>query len=297
MNLLRLLSILLTVGLFTLPAMAVDADPPQVAALKSAGAAVGREKAGGWRVDFRDAVPSDDAWKLMQALDVRKFSSGGKTFDDAQLGRLCAVASIEGIFLNGPAVTDAGLPQLSRLPHLQSFVVHHSTILTGVGLTALKDSANLRMIGFGGCSKIDDASVEAISQLKQLRELQLGHDRNTRRSFEAIASLPNLEVLMLTPNWNPQQYNAADFASFAPLKNLKEIELHDMSLPYDDGLDHLAALPNLKTLRLLWCIVSEADLAKLKARLPDLKVDVQHPGTPEQAKKWDEAMARMKAKK
>ena len=267
--------------------------PPQVAALKSAGVNVSRLKEGGWNVEVKSVKDlNDDVWRQIESLpEVTRFSAG-QGFTDADLARLCKVKSIRTIFFNGPAITDAGLAALNDLPELERFGVDHSSVITGAGLPALKDAKKLTALGFGGCI-INDGGVADLVQLMQLKELKLGHVRITRKSFPLLAGLPNLERLEITPNWDPHYYTAADFAALAPASKLGELEVHDMVLPWDDGLEHLKALKSLKTLDLYWCYVTDADMAKLKAALPNVKIDVRNPAGPDRLKQYNEALEKL----
>ena len=272
--------------------------PPAVAALKTAGINVSAMKEGGWNVEVREAKDLDDnIWKQIETLpDMRRFSANGEQFDDAALARLAKIGGIETLFFNGPGITDAGLAALTAMPKLRSFGVDHSTKITGSGLAALKVSANLTAIHFGGCI-IGDAGVATLVQLTQLRDVALGHTRITRASFPLLAKLPHLERIEITPNWDPQPYTAADFAAFAPMNNLRELELHDMVLPWENGLAHLAALKSLKTVKLYWCYLADADAAKLKAGLPGVEVDIRNPAGEDRLKQFNERVEKLRAGK
>ncbi len=273
------------------------ASPPDAAALKSAGIEA-TIRDGGSAVDVRDAKSlNEETWKAIEALpNVKHFSTGGEPFDDAALLRLSRISSIETLFFNGPAITDAGLATLNNMPSLVRFGVDHSTTITGSGLAALKANSNLTAIHFGGCM-IGDEAVRLLAHLTQLKDVSLGHVRITRSCFPALAALPNLERLEITPNWDPAPYTAADFAAFAPMQKLRELEIHDMVLPLENGLSHLKALKSLKTLKLYWSYITEADLAKLRAQMPTVDVDVRNPAGEDRLKQFNERAAQLDSAK
>ena len=262
--------------------------PPQVAALKAAGINVNPAKGGGWNVEVRAITDlTEDVWHQAESLpEVVRFSAG-EGFTDTDLARLSKIKSIQSIYFNGPLITDAGLSAPNNMPNLESFSVDHSTKITGSGLPSLKDAPKLTALGFGGCI-IDDRGATDLAQLTHLKQVKLGHVRITRKTLPRLAALADLEKLEITPNWDPAYYTAADFAALAPAANLRELEIHDMVLPWDNGLDHLTALKSLKTLNLFWCYTTEADLAKFKAAMPNVKLDVRNPAGVERLDKFNE---------
>jgi hypothetical protein len=137
--------------------------------------------------------------------------------------------------------------------------------------------------------------VRTIAQLTQLEDIGLGHTRITRASFPLLAAMPVLARLEITPNWDPQPYTAADFSAFATMTRLHELELHDMVLPWDNGLDHLKAITSLTTLKLYWCYLSAADLAQLKAGLPAVTLDIRNPAGEDRLKQYTERLDKLRA--
>ena len=199
-----------------------------------------------------------DVWTQIEALpDLKRFSGNGEVFDDAALARLAKISSIETFFFNGPAFTDSGLAVLAAMPKLQRFGVDHSAKLSGSGLAALKGAKSLAALHFGGCA-IGDEGVKSLAQLTQLKEVSLGHVRITRASFPLIAKMPEVERIEITPNWDPAYYTAADFGAFSGMKNLRELEIHDMVLPWEDGLALLKPIHSLKTLKIYWCYMTSS---------------------------------------
>jgi hypothetical protein len=86
--------------------------------------------------------------------------------------------------------------------------------------------------------------MEAIASLRQLRVLQLGHTRFTRKAFDSIAALPGVERLGL---------------EFCP--------------SIDDAvLERLGAWKSLRWVDLHGTKVSREGVAALRSRRPDLQV-------------------------
>jgi hypothetical protein len=263
------------------PGPAMADDPPEIKALAAAGVKVGNYKGGGKTVEVKSAGSlNEDVWKLIEALpDIKRFTAGGE-FDNASLERLVKRTSIESLFFNGPTITDDQLKLLLQLPHLKSVGIHHSTKLKGSGMADLESAPELIAVEFGGCTVTDDG-VRACCKLKQLKELRVGHNRNTRATFPDIAAMPNLEALTITSNWDPNSYYAPDLKALAACPKLKELEIHDMLLPWENGLEHLQGYKALEVVKLYWCDAAPADLEKLKVAMPKLKLDLKNPPQPE----------------
>ena len=291
MNRFLLASATLPFLFFSLPALAA----PDVSALKAAGI-YAEEKDGGWTVEFHESKGlTKEVWEQIEALpNLKRLDGNGEQFDDAALARLCKIKSLESLFFNGPGFTDAGLAALAGLPALRSFGVDHSQKITGTGLSALKGAAALTSLHFGGCI-VDDNGARALSELKQLKSVALGHDRITRAPLPLLAAMPNLERLELSPNWEPSAYTAQDFAALSGMQRLKELEIHDMVLPWENGLDHLKPIHSLKTLKLYWSYISDPDLAKTRAELPGVSIDLKFPAPEDKLKQFTERLQQYQA--
>jgi hypothetical protein len=297
-NLPRAATLLLATLLAT-PACPAEDLPPQAAQLESAGFKVHRHKAGGYSVDFGKVKVLDDASiaNIAALREVRELSGTGEGVDNAVLAKLVKAApDLETFFVNGSTITDEGLTVLAKLPKLRHLGVHHGPKeLKGKGLLALKDNANFKSVEFGGMQSIDDESVGYLAELPHLRAINIYHTMNTRASLPLLVKKnPSLEKFSLNPHFDPKRFSAEDIAMLAPLKNLSELLLNDMVLPYENGLSHLTALKGLKKVSLEWSIYKDEDLAKLKAALPGVEIISTNRAKPEELAKWNERVEAMK---
>jgi hypothetical protein len=271
------------------------ADPPEFAVLKAAGGNVSMIKGGGTALSFRDCQLNDQSWKALESLrELKTFTifGSGKEFGDEQLARLCKIKTIESIFMNGFGGTEAGLASLAKLPNLRHFGADHSPF-TGTGLAALKESKNFTSLRLGGCP-FNDEGMKALGELTQMKEANVSHVRFTSVGFPSFAKLVNLEKLTISPNYYPY-FAGADFVHLSGLKNLKTLVVSEMALGYEDGLVHLKGL-KLKRLELHDCRVSDGDLKKLKADLPDTMIERIY-SIDEKFKGWDRELERRKKAK
>jgi len=277
--------------------MAADL-PPAAAAWKEANINVNAQREGGLAVDIRDVKElTEERWKQIESLpDLRRFSANGVGFDDAGLARAAKISTIETFFFNGPSITDQGLSVLATMPRLKRFGVDHSTKITGNDLGTLKTAPLLTALHFGGCI-VGDSAVTSLVQIKQLQDLALGHDRITRASFPLLAKMPALQRLEITPNWDPRPYTAADFSTLAAAPALQELEIHDMVLPWANGLDAFQKTKSLKVLKLYWCYLTDEDIAAAKAHLPGVEIDVRNKAGEDRLQEYQKRVAALKTAK
>ncbi len=257
------------------------ADPPQVAALKAAGMKVLRQRtwwcsvAAGWKIEAGQTKMTEELWKQVEGLpEITGIYIGGEGFGDAELHRLCRISTVQVLGLDGAPVTDAGFAALANLKQLQTLMVGHTYKFNGTGVKALKGSKSLIHLEMGG-SGLDDKGMAAISELTQVKELVLRHDRYTRASLPLIAKMTNLETLEINPQWNAQNVVISDLAALASLPSLKDLNIGNMVLPWQDGMSVLKRFKGLKTLRLYGDYLTDEDLAKARAELPGVTFDVR----------------------
>ena len=273
--------------------------PPQAAQLEAAGFKVHRHNPAGYNVDFGKVKVLDEASlaNIAALRDVRQLSGTGEGVDDAVLAKMVKAApALETLFINGSTITDEGLTVLAKLPNLRHFGLHHGPKgLKGKGLLALKGNQNFKSIEFGGMQSIDDESVGYLAELPHLRAINIYHTLNTRASLPLLVKKnPLLEKFALNPHFDPTRFSAEDIATLAPLKNLSELSLNDMVLPYENGLSHLTALKGLKKVSIEWSIYTDEDLAKLKAALPGVEIISTNRAKQENLATWNERVAKMK---
>ena len=167
-------------------------------------------------------------------------------------------------------------------------------VFKGRGLLALKENRNFTFIEFGGMQGIDDETVGYLAELPHLRAINIYHTMNTRASLPLLVQKnPLLEKFAMNPHFQPERFSAADIATLAPLKHLRELSLNDMVLPYEGGLEHLKKLTALKKLSLEWSIYRDEDLAKLKAELPGVEIKAGNRAKEQEITRWNERVARM----
>ncbi|MBL7152541.1 MAG: hypothetical protein ISS79_02400 [Phycisphaerae bacterium] len=152
---------------------------------------------------------------------------------------LAQCTQLEEIELSKLPVTDRNLSQLKALPRLKGLDVS------------------------GGESKVTDAGVMHVGQMKQLESVSLPHTI-TDTGAAHLAGLTRLKSLKLGG-----PITDAGISRLAGLKDLEELELWCDRIT-DTGIAHIATLTKLRTLKLARCRMSNAGLAQL-ARLKSLE--------------------------
>jgi hypothetical protein len=94
--------------------------------------------------------------------------------------------------------SDSSLGDIAQLPCLEHLRLHNNSCLTDEGVTKLQDSTSLRTLDLGGCKRIGDASMKALSRLTGLRSLSVSECSITDAGLRTLASLSELEELDLS---------------------------------------------------------------------------------------------------
>jgi len=200
---------------------------------------------------------------------------------DADLECLSPLARLKTLVLIRVPVSDEGLSHLASLPSLEEIQLTHTDVV-GHGLRHLKGSA-LRRLEIHGPATTNEG-LDSLSDLRSLRDVVIRCPNVELPRFTAVAELTLLESLdvrlcqgldeSLISRLEPLRHlNSFFFTSkgftdqqlkkLCKLTALEEIDL-DGAAVSNEGLNDLANLPNLRTLRLTGCAaVTDAGLARL----------------------------------
>lgn len=196
--------------------------------------------------------------------------------------------------------TNEDLRRIATFHHLKKLVAWHNwdredsrneETCSGAGLVHLKPTA-IESINFGG-SRFNDVGMRASLELPQLRELIVYHTFVTDAGVAAIADHPGLTTVVLGPQ-HSQRVTQAALEPLSKIPNLKHLELNETLLAWDGGLEHLAGLKGqLETFTCKEGYIPEGDLEKLKAALPETKIEYT-PADEQQLARMQRAEARRK---
>lgn len=139
-------------------------------------------------------------WKKLKRINLR-----GTKVTDTTLEHLANVTTLEAIDVGFAQITDVGLDRLAPLVNLKELVISGNK-LTDNGLQALRQFPGLTHLSLGGSQRTDsglwtisltEQGLDAITTLKELRELRLDGMPVTARWLEKLKTLDKLERLSL----------------------------------------------------------------------------------------------------
>jgi beta-lactamase regulating signal transducer with metallopeptidase domain/Leucine-rich repeat (LRR) protein len=140
---------------------------------------------------------------------------GEEKLSDEALGHLEKATRLVRLRLPATGITDAGLVHLTGLTAIENLELPGSSI-TNSGLATLAGLKKLKTLNLAD-APIDDGSCQLVAKLfPRLRELDLRRTKITDAGVESIASLTDLDYLIL-------DHTAITDAALAPLESLKSL--------------------------------------------------------------------------
>jgi Leucine-rich repeat (LRR) protein len=139
-------------------------------------------------------------WKRLKRLNLR-----GTKITDTTLEHLANVTTLESLDAGFAQITDVGLDRLTPLQNLKELVIGGNK-LTDTGLQSLREFPRLTSLSLGGSQRTDsglwtisltESGLDAITTLKELRELRLDGAPVSARWLEKLKTLNKLERLSL----------------------------------------------------------------------------------------------------
>ncbi len=270
--------------LFIACSLAVQAGENELAAaFEARGMRIRRDASGSvTNISFNSVVAlSQEDYRLFGKFSkLRKLwmSPGGVRLSDETLGLIGTLPDVEYFFGGSAQFTDDGIKDFAGWTGLRHFGLDHwfgppdSKGYVGAGLAHLAALPKLESVRLGGC-RVDNAAAIALARIKTLQKVDLFHTaRITDDGVKALQALPNLKSIFLGPQYTPRITNRSlEYLSQIP--SLEEIYITETWFTYEDGLEYLKKLPNLKSLKLRYVIAEPTDIARLKADLPRVKIE------------------------
>jgi hypothetical protein len=240
-------------------------------------------------VEARGLMTDAVLGKIADISHVTELRLGGsRELTDDGLLQLARMPQLEALDLSeypGGRLTDRGLEVLRHLPNLRDFEMTWQAGITDAGVGHLRHCDRLERVNLMG-SPTGDGAIEALRGKERLRRFSTGRlttDEGLRllRDFpllrrapepegtsgqdslrgatllidgpftdSGLASLAGLEgIEELDLFWHVSEITAAGFAHLARLPNLAALGC-DGDLSNDAAMEHIAALPRLRRLRI-----------------------------------------------
>jgi len=182
-------------------------------------------------------------WKHLKRLNLR-----GTKITDSTLEMLAGVPAIEWLDIGWAQITDTGLDQLSTLTNLR-WLTMGGNKLTDTALQFLRQMPQLEYLDIGGTQRTDsglwslllnDAGVQAIASVTELRELRLNGTNITGRQLAMLKGLGKLERLSLQGCKRLRNDAAGVLGEF---RQLRMVDLKDSSVSVEAASRVRSALP------------------------------------------------------
>lgn len=141
--------------------------------------------------------------------------------------------------------TDVALATVAHLPDLEVLTMRAGTLLTNAGLAHVANHPRLQYVNLLSSSSITDNGLKHLTTIPNLKGVLLYGDMLTDAGVEQFESCPNLEELYV--GW---KYSDKVLQHASKLEQLIRFHIYDVPVT-DDSLVHLKELPNLKHLQIL----------------------------------------------
>jgi internalin A len=186
---------------------------------------------------------------------------------DSDLPELARFANLQHLDLSLTRISDHGLEQLKDAPAITDLNLYSDELITDAGLSALKGWKHLKRLSVRG-TKITDTTLQHLSGVTSLESLDAGYAQITDVGLDLLTPLTNLKELAIGGN----KLTDTGLQSLRQLPGLVYLDLSGVertdsglwSVSLTElGLDAIAALQNLRHLRLNGTLVSARGIDRL----------------------------------
>lgn len=279
---LRIAASILLLCFTSLPRASGD-DSTYARELKQAGHSVKLDKEGrlvGLTLNKSENLSDAEYEKLGTLSHIRQLTFYGNCkMTDAQAEHIAKLVSLEELAINGTALSDTGFKHIGKLKNLRKLIFWHlgwqKVPITGAGFAELANCTKLETFGFAG-STIGDEGLKALANVKQLKHLEFYHTRVTDSGLAQLKPLSQLQTVNVGPQYS-MRLGDAGLATLAAMPSLEKITYSETILTYDGSLKQLKSLRQLKALVVSHTEIAEGDLQKLRAEIPDVKIEHSPP--------------------
>lgn len=257
-------------------------------------------------LDLRGTRITDESLRWLSERDwpkLRRLDLSATRITDAGMPFLGKLIQLENLNLDGVSITDSGVSHLKSLSQLKFLSLRRRPVesfslqITNAGINAtpnipadsrtevrlttsalmtLSQLTQLRSLDLTG-AELTDESTEELAKLRHLETLDLSETSIGDSSLCHIAKLTSLEWLDLAETL----VTASGLKSLSTLRSLESLNLQQTSIS-DDDLAMLPPLPALKSIWLKGTKVTEVGVQRVKQTHPTLKnVDVDLATSPQ----------------
>ena len=225
-----------------------------------------------WIRDMGGSLTRDNAGRIV-AIDLHATWVGDS--DVAELAKLPGLTKLD---LSETRLTDRGLLDLKTATNLTDLNLYYAELVSDQGIAVVKNLPHLKRLNLRG-TKITDSTLQLLNRLTSLESLDIGFAQVTDSGIGQLA-LQNLRELSIGGN----KLTDAGLQCVREMPALTSLDLSgeqrtdsglwSVSLT-ESGLDAIATLKNLRSLRLNGEAVSARGLEKLKTLTRLERLDLQ----------------------
>ena len=189
------------------------------------------------------------------------------------LSSLATIEKLEELYVGGESglMDDESMEKIKDcFPRLKKLRISKSRVSTE-GLAHLTKLVHLEELDNSECSQIFDDGLVHLSEMKQLKRLNLWRLVITNEGVKHLAGLTKMQWL----NLDNTQVTDAGLEHLAAMKELSFLHLGSTYIT-DEGLVHLEGLTALKDLKVTRTAVTESGAAQLKKKLPDTDIQLMY---------------------
>lgn len=176
---------------------------------------------------------------------------------DEDLGVLRSFSELRDVLLRGPGFTDAGMDELSLVPHLRAVSLNNTNVSVQ-GIAKLRSANELVSLSLCGAS-VNDEILAKLQSLPSLQYLQVVQANVTNEGVEAVCCLNGLRELDLI---DLPSVDHDGLRSLAKLNNLQAIGLYHVDAT-DSTLAALGQLTKLRSIAITGAALTDSGLAPL----------------------------------
>jgi hypothetical protein len=224
---------------------------------------------GFWVSEFGDSLDSDERLWGETGLDPED--------EHTWLDHLDDLASLETAKIDGSICNDDILRSVGRLKHLRSLDLSVCEYVTPEGLRGLDDLKSLEALTMCDVEDSDmastwptDSHLEALPDFPKLWYLNLNQAALTESGLEQLARFPGLRALILD---GCEEVTDETVKLISTFRHMRWLSLQGCINVTDRSLEYLAGLDNLQELMTERTNTSVRALARLRALLPQCKVN------------------------
>jgi len=194
---------------------------------------------------------------------LRGFKHRSTIVSDDGLAALARSTSLEALFAQDFAITNAAGAHLATIPALASLEIFRCQGFGTEGVLALAPLKKLSRLTLRDLPEVGDPALAVLGELPALERLTLHELASV--GDEGLAHLAGARNLVALDIWSLPRMTDRSLDAIASLPKLRELSIRETGVT-EAAVDTILAMPNLTTLTLKNGVLSPEAVARLSAR-------------------------------